>query len=86
MEVCASDSETSCPPTGGGSVVPGGGSLEPCVDVCKPNEYGVAVSNLGGGVPGPTDASVGPNTPSTCYGPTGIFAFTGAHFLCCPCE
>jgi hypothetical protein len=86
-EVCASDDVSSCP-SGGGGVNPGGASLEPCVDVCKANEYGLMVSN-GGGASGAADASssaVGPNTPSSCYGPTGIPAFTEAYALCCPCE
>jgi hypothetical protein len=88
MEVCASDSETTCP-SGGGGVNPGGASLEPCVDVCKANEYGLMVSNGGGGISATADstsATVGPNAPSSCYSPTGIPAFSDAHALCCPCE
>jgi len=101
-EVCVSNDPTGCPGNDAGAVGGGGASngagegcttpadqsLAPCVDACKPNEYGFTEFNGGGGAPGPDDgggASQGPSIPSGCYHPSGVPNSTGGPLLCCPC-
>ena len=98
--LCLSDSATSCPATEGGAATGGGAgngggvscvtepgqSLEPCIDLCKPTEYGVMTWNPYAGAVTSSDAGpayVTPNVPSGCRG-VGASPETAA--LCCPCE